>query len=153
MEPKLNPVLNNLFFKLQKSCVVVNKVKSKRHSLNYIITLYILNGETGPCFRLWRHFVAEKLCIGLWKKAKYKAVKQRLPLLAAESCILSVSQQRFHFFFFAWNACVTEIITTASSTIFFSQLFPPRCSAWSHFLCKYPGFTIWWCVARVLCCN
>ncbi len=146
IEPKFNLLLNYLFFKLQKACVVVKQVKSTRHSLNYIIKLYILNCETGPCFQLRWHFVAERLqlCVGLWKKAEYRAVKQRQPVLA-----FSLSTT---FLFFC--ACVMANITTASSsTIFFSRLFAARYSVWSHFLCKCPGFTIWWCVASALCCN
>lgn len=46
IEPEFNLLLNYLFSKLRKLCVVVTQVKSTRRSPNYIIKLYILNGGT-----------------------------------------------------------------------------------------------------------
>lgn len=111
----------------------------KRCSLNYVTR----RDETGPGRRL---FVAQKiqLCVGLWKKAEYKAPKKRRPAPAAFLQSLS----RRHMI----RLCNGKRYRRITRHCLFMAPPPTRSSARSHFRCKFPDLPSDG-ARRALCCN
>lgn len=122
-----------------KSWVVVNTVQSKRPSLNCIINLYILNGETGLCFQLMTLCCKENPTVHWTVKESWVQSSKAEAAHASSRILYSLSAYTRSvntpdFFFCVCNMLVNITSASTLSTISFHGF--SLQDAQSHFLCK-----------------